>query len=132
MNRVTAILLTVLMMALLGCARQKEEAGIERQALIAYDLGTLEDAYIAIDVVSLPAGQAVDKHKHTNYHEFVWIMEGKLTVNEFPAEGTEPTIKYLKKGDTDIAPINTVHSGTTDEGVKVLVVKIFVATESDP
>ena len=132
MNRVTAVLLAVLMMAVLGCARQKEEARFERQALIAYDLGTLENASITIDVVSLPAGQKVDKHKHTNYHEFIWIMEGELTVNEFPAEGAEPTKKYLKKGDTDIAPINTVHSGTTDAGVKVLLVKIFVATESDP
>jgi len=132
MNRVTAVFLAVLIMAVLGCARQKEEAKFERQALIAYDLGTLENASITIDVVSLPAGQKADKHKHTNYHEFVWIMEGELTVNEFPADGAEPIKKYLKKGDTDIAPINTVHSGTTDTGVKVLLVKIFVVTESDP
>ena len=132
MKGATAVLLAVLTMAVFGCARQKEEAMIERQALIAYDLGTLENAYITIDEVTLPPGQAADKHQHTDYHEFVWIMEGELTVDEFPAEGTEPTEKYLKKGDTDIAPINTVHSGSTDNGVKVLIVKIFVDTERNP
>ena len=131
MNRVTGMLLAVLMIAVLGGACQKEEARIERQPLIAYDLGTLENASITIDEVSLPAGLTVGKHEHANYHEFVWIMEGDLTVNELPSEGTEPRTKYLKKGDTDIAPVNTVHSGSTDKGAKVLVVKIFVATERD-
>ena len=132
MRSVTMVLLAVLTTVVLGCSQQKEAAGIERQALIAYELGNLEDAFITIDVVTLPAGQAADKHEHTDYHEFVWIMEGELTVNEFPPEGTEPKTKYLKEGDTDIAPINTVHSGSTDNGVKVLLVKIFVDTARNP
>ena len=124
-TRITTVLLTVLVIAVLGDARQEEAARVERQRLIAYEMGALENAFITIDKVSLPAGQIVDKHTHHDYHEFVWVLEGELTGYVLPADGAEPIEIYLKRGDTDIAPVNTVHGGSTEKGAEVLVVKVF-------
>ena len=125
MHRVNAVLLAVLTIATLGGAHQEEDLKIERQRLIAYDMGALENASITIDKVIIPAGQTFDMHTHYDYHEFIWVMEGELTVNVLPAEGVEPTRIYLVRGDTDIAPVNTVHGGFTEKGAEVLVVKVF-------
>jgi len=85
----------------------------------------LENASITIDNVSLPAGQTIDMHTHYDYHAFIWVMEGELTVNVLPAEEGESRTIYLGRGDTDIAPVNSTQGVSTEKGAEVLVVRVF-------
>ena len=124
--RKAAAFLGFLAFGILGAqhgAVAQDKPVVKRTELQRIALGDIGNREGLMYIAEFPPGGVAPRHHHPG-HEFIYILEGSLVLQE---EGKEPTT--LKQGETMFNPPKTVHIGTNPSMSAPTRVLVFLVVE---